>query len=137
MSPQLARMRPTDTSALTSAFEGNSGPDMLGSSSSHFDPNVWSGSAVQEASSTWLMRSCINVSGLCLERVLLRAIKLSGIRPWRGHSRLPPKANWTLNEVRCVDLLGDEQEQCPWPSKCESFIAAPMAIVGISPATSI
>jgi hypothetical protein len=34
-----------------------------------FDPNVWSGRAVQEASSTWLMRSCINVSGLCLERV--------------------------------------------------------------------
>jgi hypothetical protein len=33
------------------------------------DPHVWSGSAVQEASSTWLMRSCINVSGLCLERV--------------------------------------------------------------------
>jgi hypothetical protein len=33
------------------------------------DPNVWSGRAVQEASSTWLMRSCINVSGLCLERV--------------------------------------------------------------------
>ena len=41
---------------------------------SEFDPNVWSGRAVQEASSTWLMRSCINVSGLCLERVVLRAI---------------------------------------------------------------
>jgi hypothetical protein len=38
-----------------------------------FDPNVWSGRAVQEASSTWLMRSCINVSGLWLERVVLRA----------------------------------------------------------------
>jgi hypothetical protein len=37
------------------------------------DPNVWSGRAVQEASSTWLMRSCINVSGLWLERVVLRA----------------------------------------------------------------
>src|SRR5262245_25478555 len=33
------------------------------------DPNVWSGRALQEFSSTWLMRSCINVSGLCLERV--------------------------------------------------------------------
>src|SRR5262245_591241 len=38
------------------------------------DPDVWSGRAVQEALSTWLMRSCINVSGLCLERVVLRAI---------------------------------------------------------------
>src|SRR5690349_17381527 len=37
------------------------------------DPNVWSGRALQEVSSTWQMRSCINVSGLCLERVL-RAI---------------------------------------------------------------
>ncbi len=38
------------------------------------DPNVWSGRALQEVSSTWQMRSCINVSGLCLERVVLRAI---------------------------------------------------------------
>src|SRR6266576_1461933 len=37
------------------------------------DPSVWSGRAVQEVSSTWLMRSCITVSGLSLER-LLRAI---------------------------------------------------------------
>jgi hypothetical protein len=37
------------------------------------DPTVWSGRAVQEVSSTWLMRSCITVSGLSLER-LLRAI---------------------------------------------------------------
>src|ERR1700737_419669 len=28
------------------------------------DPNVWSGHALQEVSSTWQMRSCINVSGL-------------------------------------------------------------------------
>ena len=28
------------------------------------DPTVWSGRAVQEVSSTWLMRSCITVSGL-------------------------------------------------------------------------
>jgi hypothetical protein len=38
------------------------------------DPNVWSGRALQEVSSTWQMRSCINVSGLWLERVVLRAI---------------------------------------------------------------
>jgi hypothetical protein len=31
-----------------------------------FDPNVWSGRALQEVSSTWQMRSCINVSGLWL-----------------------------------------------------------------------
>ena len=29
-----------------------------------FDQNVWSGRALQEVSSTWQMRSCINVSGL-------------------------------------------------------------------------
>ncbi|WP_247989533.1 hypothetical protein [Bradyrhizobium sp. 186] len=29
-----------------------------------FNPNVWSGRALQEVSSTWQMRSCINVSGL-------------------------------------------------------------------------
>jgi hypothetical protein len=29
---------------------------------------------LQEVSSTWQMRSCINVSGLWLERVVLRAI---------------------------------------------------------------
>ena len=28
------------------------------------DPDVWSGRALQEVSSTWQMRSCINVSGL-------------------------------------------------------------------------
>src|SRR5262245_25334110 len=37
------------------------------------DPTVWSGRAVQEVSSIRLMRSCITVSGLSLER-LLRAI---------------------------------------------------------------
>ena len=64
----------TGASALTSAFEGKSGLVMLALSSSLFDPNVWSGRVVQEALSTWLMRSCINVSGLCLERIVLRAI---------------------------------------------------------------
>src|SRR6266404_4977575 len=43
-------------------------------STSANDPHVWSGRALQEVSSTWQMRSCINVSGLWLERVVLRAI---------------------------------------------------------------
>lgn len=34
----MARTRPTGTSALTSAFEGKSGLNIFGSSSSHFDP---------------------------------------------------------------------------------------------------
>ena len=55
-------------------YRRKTGQHILNASFSHFDPNVWSGRAVQEASSTWLMRSCINVSGLCLERVVLRAI---------------------------------------------------------------
>jgi hypothetical protein len=38
------------------------------------DPNVWSGRALQEVSSPRQMRSCINVSGLWLELVVLRAI---------------------------------------------------------------
>jgi hypothetical protein len=54
-------------------YRGKSGKHLLSASISRFDPNVWSGRAVQEASSTWLMRSCINVSGLWLERVVLRA----------------------------------------------------------------
>ena len=54
-------------------YQGESGPDMLASSSSQFDPTVWSGRAVQEVSSILAMRSCITVSGLSLER-LLRAI---------------------------------------------------------------
>jgi hypothetical protein len=52
----------------------NSGKHLLALSFSGFDPNVWSGRALQEVSSTWQMRSCINVSGLWLERVVLRAI---------------------------------------------------------------
>ena len=54
-------------------YRGKSGKHLLSASISRFDPNVWSGRAVQEASSTWLMRSCINVSGLWLERVVLQA----------------------------------------------------------------
>nr|WP_249815574.1 MULTISPECIES: tetratricopeptide repeat protein [unclassified Bradyrhizobium] len=42
----------------------HSGLDLLRLSSSHSDPYVWSGRALQEVSSTWQMRSCINVSGL-------------------------------------------------------------------------
>jgi hypothetical protein len=55
-------------------YRRNSGKHLLAMSFSHFDPNVWSGRALQEVSSTWQMRSCINVSGLRLERVVLRAI---------------------------------------------------------------
>ena len=40
------------------------GQHMLIARFSHFDPDVWSGRALQEFSSIWLMRSCINVSGL-------------------------------------------------------------------------
>jgi len=46
--------------ALTPAFA----PRAASAATSHFDPTVWSGRAVQEVSSTWLMRSCITVSGL-------------------------------------------------------------------------
>ena len=38
---------------------------------------MYGGRALQEASSTWLMRSCINVSGLCLERVLRAIMDIS------------------------------------------------------------
>jgi hypothetical protein len=47
---------------------------MLNVSSSGFDPNVWSGRALQEDLSEWDVRSCINVSGLCLEPFVARAI---------------------------------------------------------------
>ena len=48
---------------------------MLHLSISQFDPNVWSGRASQEGfRRAGGERSCINVSGLCLERVALRAI---------------------------------------------------------------
>jgi hypothetical protein len=58
-----------------------------------FDPFVWSGRALQEFESIRQLRSCINVSGLCLERVVLRAIMdisahaiSSADRPRPGHS---------------------------------------------------
>jgi hypothetical protein len=38
--------------------------EMLAMSLTGFDPNVWSGRAVQEVSTIPVMRSCINVSGL-------------------------------------------------------------------------
>jgi hypothetical protein len=50
-------------------FRSKTGKHVLILMFTAFDPNVWSGRAVQEVSSTWLMRSCINVSGLCVERV--------------------------------------------------------------------
>jgi hypothetical protein len=54
-------------------FRGKSGRAADITGMTEFDPSVWSGRAVQEVSSTWLMRSCITVSGLSLEH-LLRAI---------------------------------------------------------------
>ena len=45
-------------------FQEQSGNHLLALSFSGFDPDVWSGRALQEVSSTWQMRSCINVSGL-------------------------------------------------------------------------
>jgi len=61
---------------------GYSGRDLLTLSSSHFDPTVWSGRAVQEVSSTWLMRSCITVSGLWLERLLRAIMDISAHATW-------------------------------------------------------
>ena len=48
---------------------------MLSLSVSHFDPIVWSGRALQEDFADVAdVRSCINVSGLWLELIALRAI---------------------------------------------------------------
>jgi len=58
-------------------FVGHSQPELLTLSFSHFDPNVWSSRALQEVSSIRQMRSCINVSGLCLERVLRAIMDIS------------------------------------------------------------
>src|ERR1700752_1626476 len=54
--------------------QGKSGLVVLNVSFVARGPNVWSGRAVQEVSSIRQIRSCINVSGLWLERVVLRAI---------------------------------------------------------------
>jgi hypothetical protein len=49
-----------------------------GTVTSPFDPNVWSGRAVQEAfGRRWLMRSCVNVFGLRLEHVLRAIMDIS------------------------------------------------------------
>src|SRR5882757_5276669 len=49
-------------SAEDVCYRCKSGKHLLVLSFSRFDPNVWSGRALQEVSSTWQMRSCINVS---------------------------------------------------------------------------
>jgi hypothetical protein len=51
--------------------------DLLTLTFSGFDPNVWSGRALQEVSSIRQMWSCINVSGLSLERVLPAIMDIS------------------------------------------------------------
>jgi hypothetical protein len=45
--------------------------------SAAFDPDVWSGRAVQGVSSILAMRSCIDVSGLLLEHVLPAIMDIS------------------------------------------------------------
>jgi hypothetical protein len=45
-------------------YQGKTGSERRAVKAALFDPNVWSGRALQEVSSTWQMRSCINVSGL-------------------------------------------------------------------------
>src|SRR5262249_39000048 len=55
-------------------FWGRSGNLALDQSTAGCDPNVWSGRALQEDFSEWHVRSCINVSGLCLEPFVPRAI---------------------------------------------------------------
>jgi hypothetical protein len=50
------------------------GYSKTGTCRKEFDRNVWSGRAVQEIFIDWQMRSCINVSGLCLERIVLPTI---------------------------------------------------------------
>ena len=53
-------------------MSGGNPADVTGGA--EFDPNVWSGRALQEVRRSGGKRSCINVSGLRLERVVLRAI---------------------------------------------------------------
>ena len=66
MSPELARRDILRRRAILVAF----GVEADISSWDEFDdlveddPHVWSGRALQEVSSTWQIRSCINVSGL-------------------------------------------------------------------------
>jgi hypothetical protein len=51
-----------------------SGLDLLTLSSSHFDPMYGPAARCKRFRQPGRLRSCINVSGLCLERVVLRAI---------------------------------------------------------------
>ena len=61
-----------------------------------FDPNVWSGRALQEAFvDLSALRSCINVSGLWLEHVL-RAIMDISARATSVPDR-PQWANWVTS----------------------------------------
>jgi hypothetical protein len=53
---------------------GQSGKHVLAASISEFDPMYGRAVRCKKISSNWRRRSCINVSGLRLERVVLRAI---------------------------------------------------------------
>ena len=91
---------------------------MLTVSSSRFDPNVWSGRALQEVSSIRQMRSRINVSDLRLEHVVLRAIMDISARaisladrPRTGHSghqcsHAPGKTDPSISSHPLADLGG-------------------------------
>jgi hypothetical protein len=66
---------PTSSSNVRS--QQYAGKHLLRLSSSQFDPNVWSGRAVQEVFGDPAVRSRINVSGLCLERALRAIMDIS------------------------------------------------------------
>ena len=65
--PQFRNLASGDSAWLAEGARRLADPDAYGvkpQASGPNDPNVWSGRAVQEVSSTSVMRSCINVSGL-------------------------------------------------------------------------
>jgi hypothetical protein len=50
---RLASMKPNRTPAEDVRYRRNSGKHLLAMSSSQFDPNVWSGRALQVVSPSW------------------------------------------------------------------------------------
>jgi len=68
---RLIADEPSRSALKGKADEAFSGPD------SRSWPNVWSGRASQGDMSIWRVRSCINVSGLWLERVLRAIMDIS------------------------------------------------------------
>jgi hypothetical protein len=71
--PERASAMPGHSNAARSATLRGTPASLLGKAT--LDPKVWSGRASQEVSiDLSVLRSCINVSGLLLERTVLRAI---------------------------------------------------------------